>query len=292
MHSFSLDPASHTVASPSGHADEDHLALAAASRPGTALCTVVGIEGSFSRRLGAQLARLRDDTLVGNLADGCLEEQLKRDCRQAGGPVVKRYGRGSEAIDFRLPCGGGLDILLDPSPDRDACMEALSALTQRREAQLVLAPNPHLAVRRYIPRLVIRALGEGPELEALRTIAAAAGIACEIVGQRSLTLGSRSGLTAADRWTAVVVLFHDHEWETALIEEALEGEAFYIGAQGGFNARVARIDALLRRGASARDLARVRSPIGMPTGSRTPQTLALAVLAEVTGEYERLRPAA
>lgn len=269
--------------------DEDHLALFAAAMEGAALCTVVGIEGSFSRRLGAQLAILPDGTIVGTLADGCLERQLASDCRQTNAAIVKRYGRGSDTIDFRLPCGGGLDVLLDPAPDRDACLAALDALTHRREAQLILAPNSSLAARRYLPRLVVRAFGEGPELEALHAIGIASGIACQVVAQTKLTLARCSGLTPADRWTAVVLLFHDHEWEAILLDEAMDSEAFYIGAQGGHNARSARLDEMQRRGVTAYDLARIRSPIGTPPGSRTPQALALAVLAEITGEYEQLR---
>ncbi|WP_374405297.1 XdhC family protein [Pelagerythrobacter sp.] len=272
--------------------EEDHLALAAARHPGVLLCTVVGIDGSFSRRLGSQLAVMPDGRVVGNLADGCLEEQLKADGRATASPVTRRYGKGSEIIDFRLPCGGGLDILIDPSPDRAACAAAVRDLAQRRTACVALAPNPFLSARLYIPRLVVRAFGEGPEVDALQAVAAAAGIACEVVTKSNLSLGRRSELPPADRWSAVVTLFHDHEWETALLEEALESDAFYIGAQGGLNARSARVDELRRSGATDADLGRIRSPIGTPTGSRSPHALALSILAEVAGEYERLRPAA
>ena len=272
--------------------DEDHRALAAACDPGTVLCTIVGIEGSFSRRLGAQLAIRDNGEIVGSLADGCLEQQLARDSREARGAVVWRYGRGSDIIDFRLPCGGGLDILIDPAPDRTACAEALAALQTRQEAALTLAPNPLLTLRRYIPAPIVRAFGEGPELEALAGIGKAAGLSIEAVGTRNLTIGQPSALVPADPWTAVIMLFHDHEWELTLLEEALGSRAFYIGAQGGFQARSGRISELARRGVGDSDLARIRSPIGNPSGSRTPQALALSILAEVTGEYERLRPSA
>ena len=271
--------------------DEDHLALAAACEPGTALCTIVGIEGSFSRRLGAQLAIRADGSIVGSLSDGCLEQQLARDSRDAHAPMVRRYGRGSDMIDFRLPCGGGLDILIDPSPDRAACARALATVRMRGEAQLPLAGNPLLHLRRYIPALAIRAFGEGPELQALARIGGAAGLRVEPVEKHRLALGHQSGLAPADPWTAVVMLFHDHEWEIALLEEALRSKAFYVGAQGGFQARSERLAELGRRGLGEHDLARLRSPAGNPRGSRTPQALALAILAEVAGDYERLRPA-
>ena len=117
---------------------DDHAALRAAAAGGAGLCTVVGIDGSFSRRLGAQLAVHPDGSVTGSLADGCLEAELAREMALGGAPRVLRYGAGSSQIDFRLPCGGGLDVLVDPSPDRLACQAAVDRLDQRQEARLDL----------------------------------------------------------------------------------------------------------------------------------------------------------
>lgn len=270
--------------------DEDHIALHACMSEGVGLCTIVGIDGSFSRRRGAQLAVFRDKSIAGNLADGCLENQLASDCLAATAPVVKRYGKGSDNIDFRLPCGGGLDILIDPAPDHMACRTVFAQLQERKAAHLHLPKNAFLAKRSYIPSLKIRAFGEGPELAALQKLGEAAGIATEIIGKSDLSLGRSSAYPRADHWTAVVLLFHDHQWEISLLEEAMASDAFYIGAQGGRQARESRLTELSARGAKAKDLARITSPIGMPHHSRTPQALALACLAEIMGMYEKLRP--
>lgn len=265
------------------------MALAAACEPDVALATVVGISGSFSRRLGAQLAARPDGTIAGNLSDGCLEQQLARDGREATVAEVRRYGSGSPLIDFRLPCGGGLDVLIDPQPDRAACKAAVEALAERRPAALVLAPNGLLPERSYIPALAVRAFGEPAELAPFVAIARAAGIAVEGIDKKQLSLGRRSGQEPVDAWTAVVMLFHDHEWELALLEEALETDAFYIGAQGGARARDRRLEEMRRRGVvDEASLARVRSPIGSSPRSRTPQALALSILAEITAAYEGL----
>ena len=137
---------------------DDRSALRAACEPGVGLCTIVGIEGSFSRRLGAQLAVHPDGTITGSLADGCLEKQLASEVAAASGPVVKRFGAGSELIDFRLPCGSGLDVLIDPEPDRAACRAAIAKLDAREEASLAL-PCSQLPERRYIPALRPKVLG-------------------------------------------------------------------------------------------------------------------------------------
>jgi xanthine dehydrogenase accessory factor len=263
--------------------------LRAACEADVGLCTIVGIEGSFSRRLGAQLAVHPDGTITGSLADGCLERQLASEIAAATVPVVKRFGSGSELIDFRLPCGSGLDVLIDPAPDRAACRAAAEHLDAREAAGLVL-PSEALHERCYIPALRLQLFGEGPELGALASLAAAAGVACDIQGKDALGLGRPPVGLSADRWTAVVLLFHDHEWEQALLEWALATPAFYIGAQGGFEARNNRLEQLARRGVREETRRRIRSPIGVLAHSREPMALALSVLAEIVGEYEKLHP--
>lgn len=271
--------------------DEDNAALFACREPGVALCTIVGIEGSFSRRLGAQLAIHPGGKLSGSLADGCLERQLATDAAECSSAVVKRYGRGSPQVDFRLPCGGGLDILIDPSPDYDACRTAAQNLQNRHAAALPLPANPLMRQRQYIPALKLRIFGEGPELAALQKLARAAGIMVEAIDRNSLNLGQMPVLEQADAWTAVVLLFHDHEWEAPLLKHALQGPAFYIGAQGGETARMNRTVQLLASGIAEENVARIRGPIGTVAACRTPTTLALSILSEIAGKYEALQPA-
>ena len=276
--------------------NEDHAALRAAAEagagPSVGLCTIVDIEGSFSRRLGAQLAVHGDGSVTGSLADGCLERELALEVAAGGAPRVIRYGAGSPRIDFRLPCGGGLDILIDPVPDRAACAAVLEWLERGEAASLALpAPSP-LATRRYVPALRLLLLGEGPELTAMAHIAAAAGIAAECHGREggSLALGQRPDHLRADRWTAIVLLFHDHEWEEALLDWALRTPAFFIGAQGGAPARSARSARLAGLGYAPEQIARIASPIGTVGHSREPLALALSVLAGISGTYELRHP--
>ena len=269
---------------------DDRSALRAACEPGVGLCTVIGIEGSFSRRVGAQLAVGPDGTITGSLADGCLEKQLASEIAAATGPVVKRFGAGSELIDFRLPCGSGLDVLIDPEPDRELCRAAVERVDQDREEAVLVLPADGLPMRFYIPALRLQLFGEGPELDALVALAGAAGVEVSAHGKDALSLGRRPAALSADPWTAVVLLFHDHEWELPILEWALETPAFHIGAQGGFEARRTRLERLAERGAAPEQLARIRSPVGLIAGSREPAVLALSVLAEIVGEYEALHP--
>ena len=264
--------------------DEDSAALRAAARHGGALATVVGVDGSWSRRRGAQLAVLPDGTCIGSLADGCLERAIAEEAAKGGAPRVLRYGAGSPFIDIRLPCGSGVDVALDPAPDAAMLSHVVAELDARRPAELNLG---HGHLRRYLPALRLVAAGSGPEVAALEALATAQGIACTALRplgepDGTLSLGRAPDLPL-DPWNAVAVLFHDHEWERAILPWALNSAAFLIGAQGGRAAREARGAWL-----ASDQLARLQSPIGLIPAARTPGVLALSVLAEVVAGYERL----
>jgi xanthine dehydrogenase accessory factor len=273
----------------------DHAALYRAAEGDAALCTVVGIDGSFSRRVGTQLTVAADGSRVGDMADRCLDEELASQALAAmadGGARMLRYGQGSPFVDFRLPCGSGLDIWIDPTPDRHALERCLEELGARRRATLPLdTPVGALRERRYVPRLRIVLLGAGAECAALVRLAAAQGVEVEWreAGQ-GLSLGRPPTDLEADAWTAVLLLFHDHEWEVPLLDWALGTPAFYIGAQGGAPAREERLERLRASGYGETDLGRIKSPVGLIPAARDPHVLALSVLAEVVGVYESLHP--
>lgn len=266
--------------------DDDSAALFAAADTGGALCTVTAIDGSWSRRLGAQLAVLPDGTTRGSLADGCLERALTAEARSATAPRLLRYGQGSPFLDIRLPCGSGLEVLVDPAPARSALTAATVALVARRRATLKIETPLGPFERSYLPKLRLVILGSGPEVAALARLAVAQGVDVIVASPESedyrLSLGQAPTL-AVDCWTAITVLFHDHEWEHGILPWALATSAFYVGAQGGAGARESR-----RAMLAPHDASRLRSPIGLFSGARTPSVLALAVLAEIVADYEKL----
>lgn len=277
----------------------DHAALVYAAEAQAALCTIVGIDGSFSRRCGAQLAVGRNGTLVGDMADNCLQNELAAQaaiCACEGAARVLRYGKGSPFIDFRLPCGSGLDILIDPAPRTDQLLQCLADLGARRASALPLAvpaadDRHFLRTRRYIPRLRLLVLGAGGECEALQRQAKATGVEVEWHAPgRQLALNTVPTGISADPWTAVLLLFHDHEWEHALLAWALQTPAFFIGCQGGAQARARRLELLRANGFDSTALARINSPVGLVPRARSPEVLALSILSEVVGAYEALHP--
>jgi xanthine dehydrogenase accessory factor len=274
-----------------GYYDEDQLALRQAAVGDSALCTVVGIDGSFSRRLGAQLAVGRDGTVFGSLSDSCLDKELASQATSAleeGRPRALRYGKGSPFIDFRLPCGSGLDILIDPFPDIDALVDCVVKLDRRQRSTLKLpceAPGL-LQTRDYLPSPRLVVFGDTAEATALKELCVAFGTEVQCIQPgRDIFLGKQPSGIKIDTWTAIVLLFHDHEWETAILEWATLTEAFYIGAIGGQATRTNRHEALARAGLSPELIGKVRSSIGLIPAARNPRVLALGVLTEIIRDY-------
>jgi xanthine dehydrogenase accessory factor len=79
----------------------------------------------------------------------------------------------------------------------------------------------------------------------------------------------------------VAVLTHDPKFDIPALACCLRSPARYIGVQGGRVTHDNRKAKLRRQGFSDVDLARIHSPIGLDIGSRTPEELAVAILAEM-----------
>jgi len=77
------------------------------------------------------------------------------------------------------------------------------------------------------------------------------------------------------------LMFHDHDWEVALLSQALSSEAFYIGAMGSERTHKLRCEALGEAGVSAENIARIKGPIGLIPSMRDANLLALSALAEI-----------
>ncbi len=96
----------------------------------------------------------------------------------------------------------------------------------------------------------------------------------------------RIGLDAS---TAVATLTHDPKLDDPALALALESPAFYVGALGSRKTHQRRLDRLKERGVSEAALARIAAPIGLPIGARTPDQIALAVMAQVVASRNGVR---
>jgi len=87
--------------------------------------------------------------------------------------------------------------------------------------------------------------------------------------------------TPVDQRTVICVLTHDPKFDVPLLEVALRTPASYIGAMGSRRTHDDRLARLREVGLTEAELARLRSPIGLDLGSRTPEETAVSVAAEL-----------
>ncbi|WP_129305641.1 XdhC/CoxI family protein [Streptomyces sp. L2] len=87
--------------------------------------------------------------------------------------------------------------------------------------------------------------------------------------------------TGTDARTVLCVLTHDAKFDVPLLKEALRGPAAFVGAMGSRRTHADRERRLREVGVSETELARLRSPIGLDLGARTPEETALSIAAEI-----------
>ena len=299
----------------------DFLRAAADRGEHTVLITLTAVIGSSSRAPGTHMAVSETGAFAGSFSGGCVEAAVVAEAKRImmdGRAELIRFGAGSRYIDIRLPCGGGIDLLFTPHPSRLAINEAAAALAARRSVSLSLGMDGSIGVTtfmqdmpswrgdvfhlRHDPDLRLVIIGHGAETLALARLATAHGAAvtvlspdrtiCDALGYlridaQLLVTPARSLHLASDAYTAIVFLFHDHDWETDLIAQALEQDAFFVGAMGSRATNKRRQGRLAEIGLSAEAIARVVGPIGLIPATRDPDTLALSVLGQVVDCHGR-----
>lgn len=292
-----------------------HLAAGLTEGVPGGLVTICGIDGGAPKPLGTYMSVLADGRHSGHVSGGCVEPAIAAEVvplLAKGRDEIIRFGKGSCYIDIRFPCGGGVDLLVHAAPDTATLREALARAERREPFALVFDPEASTArvaaaadatgwhdgmfVRRHLPQTRLVLAGRGPDFEVMARVAAAAELELCLLTPDAASaqdladlrvpielLGSpgQPPTTPTDPWTATVLLFHEHEWEDALLARAITAPGFYVGALGSQRTHRARLERLAAMGASQRQLARIHGPIGLVDRARDPGTLALSVLAEV-----------
>jgi xanthine dehydrogenase accessory factor len=83
------------------------------------------------------------------------------------------------------------------------------------------------------------------------------------------------------RSTAIAALTHDPKLDDPALQFALRSDAFYVGALGSKSTQSRRRARLLKAGLTEELLDRLHGPIGINLGGRTPEEIALSIMAEV-----------
>ncbi|MER5227368.1 XdhC family protein, partial [Streptomyces flaveus] len=93
--------------------------------------------------------------------------------------------------------------------------------------------------------------------------------------------------TAVDARTAICVLTHDAKFDIPLLRLALSLPVGYVGAMGSRRTHDERLRLLYEVGVTQDQLARLRSPIGLDLGARTPEETAVSITAEIIAHTNR-----
>ena len=290
----------------------------------TALITLVAVTGASTRNPGTHMAVAEDGSSTGSFSGGCIEAAVVAealDVIRSGQPRETRFGAGSPYLDIRLPCGGGIDLLFTPLLDVAVIADIFHRIEQRKPFTITLDSEStdilcsghsrrQGGVERsesrirvdHIPAARLNILGHGPSVESLVSLATSYGIDCAVLSPDPAVIAAvrkramvadllktpqATPLLAPDPWTACIFYFHDHDWEAALMKQALSSPAFYVGAMGSRQTHANRLQYLADLGVSAEDRARMIAPIGLIPSTRDPATLALSTLAQVVECYHR-----
>ena len=249
-----------------------------------------------------------------DLVDRYRQVWLKEPGRKA--PEFVRYGiSADEAHRFGLPCGGTLELLVEHDPDPAELDRLLGALASgrlvRRRVRLgdgsaahedtsapeELTVGQHDVCNTFGPGYRMLLIGGGQLAEYLATMALFSGFdvsVCDpreeirstwrVAGARLLAAMPDDAVLAfgPDKRTVVIALTHDPKLDDLALLEALKSEAFYVGAIGSRRNNDARRQRLQEHfDLTADELARLRGPVGVFIGSKTPSEIAVSILAEV-----------
>lgn len=284
------------------------------------LVTVVRTWGSSPRPIGATLAICEDGSVTGSVSGGCIEDDLIARARGDGlrrvSPERVSYGiTADEAHRYGLPCGGTIELAIEPLSARSRIAELLARLerhelVERRldmaSGAVTLAPAPpgavmradeHTLVTLHGPRWRLLIIGAGQLSRFLAQVAMAMDYHVTVCDPREeyragwnvdgarlvhampddLVLESK-----LDHRSAVVALTHDPKLDDLALMEALKSDAFYVGAIGSRANNAKRRERLLQFDVTPAQLARLHGPIGLYIGSKTPAEIAISILAQMT----------
>ena len=281
--------------------------------------TVVRTWGSSPRPPGSLMVIRDDGQVAGSVSGGCIEddliERVKRGELALRLPQATTYGASAEeAQRFGLPCGGSMQIVLEPLGAQSMLRELLSGIEEHRVVSRRLEMATGLVALRSMtegdavrfdgaaletvhgPRLRLLIIGAGQLSRVLAGMALALDfevICCDPREEYNLTWdvpGSRFSKAMPDDLaiemqldphSAVVAVTHDPKLDDLVLLEALKSPAFYVGALGSRSNTAARKERLALFDLSAAEIERLHGPIGLDLGSKTPAEIAVSIIGEI-----------
>jgi xanthine dehydrogenase accessory factor len=252
----------------------DVLAAAAAGiargTPG-AMATVLERHGSAPGTPGQKLYLGGDGTCVGSVGGGAVEHAVLHALGEMlEDPQAKHALRTFKlGAELGMCCGGRLEVLMEP----------IAAL---------------------VPTLII---GGGHVATALAPILARVGFAITVVDERNAWAHEGripgvtcitgefddAGKTVSPENGICLVMTHDHQLDQAAIEWAVKRGFAFVGGVGSRAKAERTRQRLEAKGFSEEDRKRIRMPLGVDIGARSPEEIAIAIAAEMIGWRRSVR---
>jgi len=284
------------------------------------LVTVIKTWGSSPRPEGATLGICDDGHVVGSVSGGCIEDDLIDRVRKEGitrtKPEVVTYGiTADEAHRFGLPCGGTIQLAIEPLSAESQIAELIERLgkgelvARRVDLQsgavtlgsakpgMSLQVSESALTSIHGPRWRLLIIGAGQLSRFLAQIAVGMDYSVTVCDPREeyregwhvdgvqVVHAMPDDLVVEmklDSRCAVVALTHDPKLDDLALMEALKSEAFYVGAIGSRSNDEKRRERLLEFDLTPDQLEKLHGPIGLYIGSKTPSEIAISILAEMT----------
>jgi xanthine dehydrogenase accessory factor len=202
----------------------------------------------------------------------------------------------------RAPVGTLGDADLDRVVARDALGELAAGITSTRHY------GAHGEARERVVSVFIESFAPPPQMVIFGAVdfTAALARAAKLLGYRVIVCDARTVFATPQRFPmadtvvndwpdrflasigdslgprdAVCVLTHDTKFDVPAIAGAVQTNVGYLGAMGSRRTHEQRIERLREAGLTDAEVARVRSPIGLDVGARTPEETAVSICAEI-----------
>ena len=285
--------------------------------------TVVRTWGSAPRPPGSLMAIRGDGQVAGSVSGGCIEDDLIR--RVAEGELALRmpepttYGKTAEEVRrFGLPCGGSVQLVLEPVSPQSQLRELLVLIEQhqRVERRLDMATgmvrmsaatqgdklqfDGQSLTTVHGPRWRLLIIGGGQLSRYLAAMAVMLDYqvtVCEPRREYHEGWEAMNGVTLSnqmpddlvlamrlDHNSAVVAVTHDPKLDDLALMEALRTPAFYVGALGSLHNNAQRRQRLQSFDVSEAEVQHLHGPVGLNIGALTPPEIAMSIVAEMTAK--------
>ncbi|QJU59715.1 XdhC family protein [Sphingomonas sp. AP4-R1] len=278
-----------------------------------ALATVISTWGSAPRPRGSHMLVHADGRLEGSVSGGCIENEVLALAADVigGAPALRRtYGvSDGMAWEVGLPCGGSIEVLVQPVSDAGfppALFETIAAARETGEAigiatdlesgrsRLSENADDALFLNLYTPPRRLFIIGAVQIAQALAGIAQTIGIRPVVIDPRArfLTEERFPGIELDDRWpdealaahrpdkaSAVVTLSHDPKIDDPALIAALAAPTGYVAALGSRRSHAARRERMATAGLDEATIDRIEGPAGIDINALGAAEIALSVAA-------------